>query len=1345
MSITEKDYLTVFDTYFRDPKQLVRHQIDSTNYFYENDIPEIIEQYNPIRFLINNRSQEEGDVGGPKQDDLDINKNIHYFKNTIYVKNVRIKKPYHEETNGVQIKLFPNECRTRNLTYSSKIYADVEHKIEPLDMNGKVITSLLKEYKEKDMKIASIPTLLGSKADNLDTASDYEIRHVAKEDPYDLGGYFIVNGSEKVLVSQERRNDNHVYLFKNKDKAKYSYVCEIQSRAADRTFAHSATAKVKYRKDGRIYLSLSPGFASNIDIPICVIFRSLGIISDKSICEYIVWDMNDQTMLDLLKPSLLEDIRDPLNKKDSKVQTQESCLEYIANKIIQNKKSIGKGIETREQKIQYVINIYNRYLFSHVGNNIVKKQFFLGFMCHKLLMGRMGLLPMDDRDNLGNKRIDTSGVLLGYLFDELYRAMRENIKQNIYKEFRTKNFAQQDYSHMILRSIRPATIENKIKTAMSTGNWGGNKKKIVPQKQGVAQMLQRKNYLDYIAGVRKVVTPTGAQQTKKIDMRRLHNTHFGMFGPAETPEGGLVGLVKHLALMCRITNTVKPFEVMKVLRKEDIINIEQMTPTILHKYTKVMLNGDWFGCTTKPHELHQKLIDYRRKTILHPEISIVRDFKNNEIRIFTDAGRTIRPVYVVDKGNKLRMDAEAIAKLKSNEWNWIDLIRRGIVEYIDVQESEHNTYIAMYPKDLQKDPMTHPFTHCEIHPIAMLSVSASLIPFANHNQSPRNLFQCAQGKQALCVYASNFNDRMDTMGHVLWYSQVPLVNTITAKYSHFNDLPAGQNVIVAIMTYSGYNQEDSLIFNQSSIDRGLFRSWMFKMYKEETKGEDKFLKPDPDRTKKYKKRFNYEKLEDNGFVKPDTLVNQNDIIIGKVKKLDKSDRTKEMVYQDDSMRSRVDDAIIDKNIIDENSDGYKFAKVRTRQIMTPQVGDKFSCADDKTEVLTDSGWKFFKDLMKEDKVATLENGTNIKYYNPTGIFKYRHIGQMYSIQSQQIDQCVTLNHKMYVKVRSIKKDNDFKLIRADEIIGKRVQYKKDGIKDGPDIKDFTIDELSLNMDDWLRFLAIFIADGCLVKKSYTISLSAIKPRKIEIISNVCKNLGLNVKSRYTKILPHAQCLGSKYNNINGIHFITNQYIYEYLKQYNVGAINKYLPKFVWDLNQRQSRILLNALISCDGSHNKQGSVCYYTSSNRLANDIQRLALHAGWSGSIKTLRQKGHPHQIGVNTNPGVLNADALSVRIIKTKNTPQVNHGHVHQQKIQKEEIIQYDGYVYCCEVPNHIMYIRRNGITSWTGNSRHGQKGTIGITYHQEDMPRTADGIVPDIVVNPHAIPSQLIRLEG
>lgn len=530
MSITEKDYIHVFDAYFRDPKQFVRHQIDSANYFYENDIPEIIEQYNPIRFLINNKSREEGTEEGVV-DDLDINKNIHYFKNTIIIRNVRIKKPYHEETNGVQIKLFPNECRIRNLTYTSKIYADVEHKIEPLDVNGKVISSLVKEYKETNMKIASVPTLLGSKADNLETASDYELRNIAKEDPFDIGGYFIVNGSEKVLISQERRNDNHVYLFKNKAKAKYSYVCEIQSRAADRSFAHSATAKVKYQKNGKIYMSLSPGFASNIDIPIFVIFRSLGIISDQLICEYVVWDMTNQTILDLLKPSMLEELFDPITKKPIKIQTQEAALEYIANKIIQNKKSIGKGIDTREQKIQYVINIYNRYLFSHVGNNIVKKQFFLGLMCHKLLQGRLGLLPMDDRDNLGNKRIDTAGVLLGYLFDELYRAMRENIKQNIYKEFRTKNFAQQDYSHMILRSIRPATIENKIKTAMSTGNWGGNKKKIPPQRQGVAQMMQRKSYMDYLAGVRKVVTPTGAQQTKKIDMHKLHNTHYGSTGP----------------------------------------------------------------------------------------------------------------------------------------------------------------------------------------------------------------------------------------------------------------------------------------------------------------------------------------------------------------------------------------------------------------------------------------------------------------------------------------------------------------------------------------------------------------------------------------------------------------------------------------------------------------------------------------------------------------------------------------------------------------------------------------------------------------------------------------------
>jgi RNA polymerase Rpb2, domain 6/RNA polymerase Rpb2, domain 4/RNA polymerase Rpb2, domain 5/LAGLIDADG-like domain len=788
-----------------------------------------------------------------------------------------------------------------------------------------------------------------------------------------------------------------------------------------------------------------------------------------------------------------------------------------------------------------------------------------------------------------------------------------------------------------------------------------------------------------------------------------------------------------MALTCRITNTVKPAEIMEILRKEEIISIEDMSPTILTNYTKVMLNGDWFGCTTKPHELHQKLLGFRRKAILHPEISIVRDFKNNEIRVFSDAGRTIRPVYIVDPGNKLRINAEVIEKLKSGEIGWIDLVRRGIIEYLDVQESEHNSYLANYPRDLAKDPVLHPYTHCEIHPVVMLGATASLIPFANHNQSPRNLFQCAQGKQAMCVYSTNFNERMDTMGHVTWYSQVPLVSTCTAKYTNFNEVPSGQNVVVAIMTYSGYNQEDSLIFNQSSLDRGMFRSWMFKMYKEETKGEDKFMKPDPVSTKKYKKRFNYEKLDDSGFVPPDTEVVQNDIILGKVKKLDKVDRTKEMMYQDDSMRLRTNNAIIDKNIIDENSDGYKFAKVRTRQVMIPQVGDKFACTSADSEILTKAGWKYFYDLTKEDEVATLLDGQYIEYNKPIQIFEYDYDDDLYHIKSQQVDLMVTPNHKMYVR-KGDNKSKPFELLRADEIMKKHVQYKKDGINQTKDRKAFVLpacdgfESKNIDLDSWLTFFGIFIAEGWTREyqrkdrpsTDYSVEISVNKKRVQSELSRVCKILDWT----YIPV-----CNGNKWR-------FNNKQLTKCLQKYSPGAVNKYLPNWCFQLSERQSRILLAGLLCGDGHTTNSKTEIYYTSSKKLADGVQRLALHCGWSANIKTRYPAGTAYKIGDHS--GCTTSDALCVNIVKNKNTPSVNHSHVKEQKVQTEEMVPYKGKVYCCEVKNHVIYVRRNGKPSWTGNSRHGQKGTIGITYHQEDMPHTADGIVPDIIVNPHAIPS-------
>jgi hypothetical protein len=558
----------------------------------------------------------------------------------------------------------------------------------------------------------------------------------------------------------------------------------------------------------------------------------------------------------------------------------------------------------------------------------------------------------------------------------------------------------------------------------------------------------------------------------------------------------------------------------------------------------------------------------------------------------------------------------------------------------------------------------------------------------------------------MSLYSSNYRDRLD-ISYILYNTQKALVNTKIAKYVHTDILTCGEQAVVALACYTGHNQDDSIVFNQSSIDRGLFRSISLKKHSskveknQSTSQEDIFMKPDTTKLTGTRHAV-YDKLNDKGYVPEETLVENGDVIIGKVTPIQPSPGSNKCFKDSSEIYKSIEPAIIDRvftGIYD--SEGYEMIKIRTRSERIPKIGDKFCARVDLFEVLTDKGWLNLDKITLEHKIATLVDGNKLVYEYPLGIYKFKYKGQMYKVRSQQVDVDVTMDHQMYIKKRDHK---EFELIEAKKIVGKRYKFKKNcEINDRPEIKTINIDGNEVEYDAYLELLGMFIADGYLEKsnKKY-ICIAGEKERKIKHLQEVCNKLKLIVKFENKDEGSH---LNEK--NMGCRHIIKSKTLYELFKPLNVGALNKYLPDYVWNLNMKQSRILLESLISCDGSHNLQGSVCYYTSSKTLANDVMRLAIHAGWSGRIKTLREEGTPYEINTNQghSKGVLNADALSVRIIKTKNEPEMNHGHVHQQDGQSEEIYEYEGMVGCLEVPSHVFMIRQNNKNVWIGNcSRHG-----------------------------------------
>lgn len=622
----------------------------------------------------------------------------------------------------------------------------------------------------------------------------------------------------------------------------------------------------------------------------------------------------------------------------------------------------------------------------------------------------------------------------------------------------------------------------------------------------------------------------------------------------------------------------------------------------------------------------------------------------------------------------------------------------------------------------------------------------------------------SMGKQALGIHTTNYNSRFDTNGYVLLNVQRPLVNPRTMELVGFDKLPTGQQIIVAIMNFTGYNQEDSVMLNGAGLDRGRFNTLASKTHKDkEAKkaanairgktslgGQEQFMKPTKETTKDMK-MGSYENLDESGLGKVGAEFSGGDIIIGKTIELSPEEKKKsrnDERYKDISKELKkneygtVDKVLNGKTHGLTNADGETIAKVRITHRRKPIIGDKFACSDKFHDVLCSDGWKPIANVTKLDKVATLDPATDtIHYVHPITTMSYNHKGDMYEVKSQQVDLFVTPGHKMYVCKRYHDK---YELIEAKYLINKRVRYQKDGdFKPLVTMKFFDIPSVTLpyksdpakvfpaikiEMKDWVTFFGIWIAEGCASASSNrqdlgSVNIAGNKPRVQAEVNRI--NLKYNLGFSQGKDLGY---------------YTSNVQLYTYLRPLSVGALNKSLPDWVWSLSAENARDLLEGLMLGDGYKNKSSAYQYYTSSQQLADDVQRLALHAGWAANIYKRGDAGY--QFTIRGKTYATNADALVVTIVRCKNRPEINHSHVQEQHGDFHDRIvkNFDGMVYCITVPTGIFYVRRNGIAVWTGNSRSAQKGTCGMIYAQADMPFTSSGLQPDLIMNPHAIPSRM-----
>jgi DNA-directed RNA polymerase beta subunit len=982
--------------------------------------------------------------------------------------------------------LSPRDARNNNITYSSRLYVDFAI---TLQTEGGRKTE---RWVETRVAVCGIPAMVKSSVCHLHGRSPAETTALG-ECPYDLGSYFIVSGSEKVIISQERPVENIITVFPEHDPTKpYISRAEVKS-SIDQRFFPIKTTVLKLAKTMALHVFLPHG---RHPVPLGVVFKALGVIGDKQIMDYLL-DYTDESNIDLLN------VMTATIGESRSVLTQTDAIRLVSNSININidPKDAGDAVPddlATNFRMTFAANLLNREFLPHVGNDPDKKLKYISLMVHQMLEAYRDDSKYTDRDKLTNKRLNLAGPLLSQIFSHWWGNTIKEIKLTFARSL--SDAERSSYPQDVRRILQKSNIEKKLNYCLSTGNWYTTRAQAnSAAKKGIAQVLQRMSAIGTISHLRRLSSPLERSGSKHEPPRRLHGTQVPKICPNETPEGAQVGTVKNLALLTHVSTETNAEPTAYCLRKLGMIPIEDVSPAHQHKMTRVIVNGQLLGLietTQKTYDIYRAMKYFKRTGIINKFISVGWLHDEMTLKFFTDGGRYMVPYYIVDEDNHLLMDLWVNSAQKSgvdfNDFGLSELssvmpetltaaaeglyndpynapvsqtkfkfYKQAAVEYLDTDEDENcmlaDTQERLYDaqtfrvgakgdiqvyahltralKDggsqalvdqiiaqvrqnrpelagaleevledavmletktrttrldlktnlskmtpVQRMAVTNVnrflsgcyirYTHCLVHPSQINGVVATNIPFSDHNPSPRNCYQSSMGKQALGIFMTNYETRWDTMGNILIYPQVPIAACRTAKYAGLDKLHHGATVMLAINTYSGYNQEDSLIGNKDSAKRGCFNNLFYRTYTSRLRritttqndAVETFEVPPPEGTigrkmgSAGKNRYhaivtNPVKGKHPELPSLGTIVEGGDVIIPKCRKEPK-DRTKkggQYVYSDNSTTVRPSEGgVVDKIIPseeypnNEDEEGYRIVKVRLCELRQPEIGDKFA-------------------------------------------------------------------------------------------------------------------------------------------------------------------------------------------------------------------------------------------------------------------------------------------------------------------------------------------------------------------------------------------------------------------